>query len=185
MLPHRAPIESERADSALWASLRSGDELAFEQLFRRYSKSLADFAFTTVGDRDAAEDIVHSLFVGLWHNRAELPVPRNVRAYLLTSIRNRSITYLRSEKTRVTALERLAVSRIEDHAAPAEDERAELVRAAIRRLPRRCREVVILVRFNHLSHAEAGGVLGIAPKTVEIHLARAIRLLREALLKKP
>jgi len=179
-----APIEGSLSDSVLWAALKAGDESAFEQLFRRYSSSLCDYAFTAVGDRDTAEDIVHSLFVGLWHTRGELPIPRNVRAYLLTSIRNRSITHVRSEKSRVATLERLAVASLDDREPPREDDRAELVRSAIRRLPKRCREVVMLVRFNHLSHAEAGKVLGIAPKTVEIHMARAVRLLREALTRK-
>jgi RNA polymerase sigma-70 factor (ECF subfamily) len=184
MQPRPVPIATEHTDSALWVALKGGDERAFEQIFRRYSNSLCDFAFTAVGDRDAAEDIVHSLFVGLWHTRGELPIPRNVRAYLLTSVRNRAITHLRSEKSRVATLERLAVISIEDNTPQREDDRAEVVRAAIRRLPKRCREVVMLVRFNHLSHAEAAGVLGIAPKTVEIHMSRAVRLLREALIRK-
>jgi RNA polymerase sigma factor (sigma-70 family) len=63
----------------------------------------------------------------------------------------------------------------------ATDGRAELLRAAIRKLPRRCREVVMLVRFNYLTHAEAASVLGIASKTVEIHLSRAIKILRDSL----
>jgi len=48
-------------------------------------------------------------------------------------------------------------------------------------LPPRCREVFTLTRDRHLSYAEAAEVLGISRKTVEIHVGRALALLRQHL----
>src|SRR5687767_13327359 len=63
---NRAPRHEppgEASDAALWTALRTGDEAAFEQLFRRYATTLCDFAYSYVDDVDVAEDVVHSLFV--------------------------------------------------------------------------------------------------------------------------
>ena len=45
----------------------------------------------------------------------------------------------------------------------------------------RCREAFTLVRLQHLSYADTAHVMGISPKTVEIHMTRAIGILRAAL----
>jgi RNA polymerase sigma-70 factor (ECF subfamily) len=63
--------------------------------------------------------------------------------------------------------------------ALAEFERA--VKRAIGQLPHRCGEVYALSREHFLSYAEIGEVLGISPKTVEVHMGRAFKLLRKAL----
>ena len=48
-------------------------------------------------------------------------------------------------------------------------------------LPPRCREVFALLRYEGMSQAEAAATLGISRKTVEIHLGRAMKLLRAGL----
>ena len=58
---------------------------------------------------------------------------------------------------------------------------AEAVERAVAELPPRCREVFTLTRDQHLSYAEVAGVLHISPKTVEIHMGRALALLRDRL----
>src|SRR5437773_2564826 len=58
---------------------------------------------------------------------------------------------------------------------------AVAVERAVTELPPRCREVFTLTRDQHLSYAEAADVLGISPKTVEIHMGRALSLLRSKL----
>jgi RNA polymerase sigma-70 factor (ECF subfamily) len=62
-----------------------------------------------------------------------------------------------------------------------EVEAADLARAVARivaRLPERCREVFRLNRYHHLTYAEVAQVLNLSVKTVELHMARALRELR-------
>ena len=51
----------------------------------------------------------------------------------------------------------------------------------VARMPERRRLVYTLSRDRHLSYAEIADVLGIAPKTVEIQIGRALRDLRDGL----
>ncbi len=49
---------------------------------------------------------------------------------------------------------------------------------ALREMPARCREVYTLVREQGFTYAEVAEALGIAPKTVEIHMSRSLAILR-------
>ncbi|MEP6619357.1 MAG: RNA polymerase sigma-70 factor [bacterium] len=179
-----APVESDRQ---LFERVRAGDAAAFEVLFRSYAAPLCVFARGYVHTPDVAEELVQDLFCWLWDHRSENAVPASVKAYLFAALRNRAINHLRRERLSldfkastakqgsVTPLHRDA-----DADLMAEDLSAALA-VAIRTLPTRCREVFSLVRDDHLTYVEVADVLGISPKTVEIHMSRALASLREQL----
>ncbi|HJU73447.1 MAG TPA: sigma-70 family RNA polymerase sigma factor, partial [Gemmatimonadaceae bacterium] len=62
-----------------------------------------------------------------------------------------------------------------------ESELAAAVRAAVDRLPPRCREVFMLSRDSGLTYGEIAKALGISIKTVETQMGRALKALRESL----
>ena len=61
------------------------------------------------------------------------------------------------------------------------DERRDIVRQAVRRLPRRAREVIVLHYFSGLSHSEVAAALGVSPQAVHGRLIRARRKIGEDL----
>ena len=63
-----------------------------ETLFRTYYRPLCLYALHYLGDPDAVEDVVQESFTALW--RQENPVA-NVKAWLYSAVRNRSIDALR------------------------------------------------------------------------------------------
>jgi RNA polymerase sigma-19 factor, ECF subfamily len=175
------------SDEVLLARVRAGDEHAFEQLFRRYAESLYDCAYGYVESRDAAQEIVQQLFATLWERRRLWDVSDTVATYLYRAIRNASLNALRSRRRTLAFQARLSDAA---HQAPPpagieqEIEAAELASAVARvvaRLPQRCREVFRLNRYHQLSYAEVAQVLNVSVKTVEIHMARALRELRARL----
>jgi RNA polymerase sigma-70 factor (ECF subfamily) len=176
-------------DERCWAALRIGDVAALETLFRAHVGDLCDFSLSYVGSPDAAEEVVHELFCWLWEHRHTLEEPRSVRGYLFTAVRNRSHNHVRAERNRSRFLDRLSsVGRSAMiGSAPPTDGRAlavdlmASVDRSIAALPTRCREVFLLVRRQRMTYAEAAAVLHIAPKTVEIHMGRAMKLLRRSL----
>jgi RNA polymerase sigma-19 factor, ECF subfamily len=167
--------------------LRTGDEGAFEAMFRAYAASLCDFAFSYVRTRETAEEIVQDLFCWIWEQRFTLEMPHGVRAWLFTAVRNRSLNALRNRKTELLMYDRVQRdARVSTPAVAADAELSarDLSNAAARvvaAMPERSREAFTLIRQQHLSYAEAGQVMGVSPKTVEIHMTRAMATLRAGL----
>lgn len=167
--------------------MRTGDERAFEQLFLRYVSPLCGFAYSYVADRDVAEEIIQELFVSLWQQRFTLETRGGVRGYLFVAARNRALNALRTMRADHSLLERLSqradatpFSVLPDELASAAN-LGEAVARVVAAMPTRCREVFTLLRQHHMTHAEAARVLSISPKTVEIHMGRALAILRASL----
>jgi RNA polymerase sigma-70 factor (ECF subfamily) len=74
------------------------DKAAFEQLFKSHFVHLCNFASQYVSDMDAARDICQKVFILLWENRESIKTDQNVRSYLFTSVKNRSLNYIRDQK---------------------------------------------------------------------------------------
>lgn len=180
----RSLLETED-ERQLISGVQSGDPRVFEAVFRAYASSLAGFALSYVHAPDAAEDVVQAVFVSLWMNRHTLRPAHGLRAYLFTAVRNRSLNLLRDEATQRRNADSLAgIAGANAPAADAHFVAAELhqrVLTIVAGMPPRCREVFMLVRTRSLSYAEVATVLGIAPKTVEIHMSRALAILRARL----
>jgi RNA polymerase sigma-70 factor (ECF subfamily) len=186
------PSESSRDDAerAWLDSIRRGDIAAFEHLFRAVAAELADFAASYVDSDDDAEEVVHVVFCWLWEHRFTLPRPRSVRSYLFAAVRNRALNVVRDRQSEIAFRERAEhAARANDVAASSPLPESELaardiehaLREALSEMPPRCREVYTLLRDHGLTYAGVAEALGIAPKTVEIHMSRALGILRQRL----
>jgi RNA polymerase sigma-70 factor (ECF subfamily) len=189
---HRRPAPSPAPDddpTALVARVCAGDEAAFAEMFHAYYPRLVAFARAHLEARDVAEEMVQDVFAQLWARRETLAIERSLTAYLFRAVRNRI-----SNERRALRLETAYSDRIVREIGPGEpatpgraDDRlreAELERAlahALAGLAERPRQVFLLNRRENLSYAEIADVLGIAVKTVEMHMARALAALRESL----
>jgi RNA polymerase sigma-70 factor (ECF subfamily) len=175
-------------DELLWLDrVARGDIGAFEQLFRKFAADLATFASSYVDGEDEAEEVVHVVFCWLWEHRSTLPRPRSLRSYLFAAVRNRALNAVRDRRTEAAFRERAAVAggdgRLTASSPSPESELAardieHALADALRRMPPRCREVYVLAREHGVRDAEIAETLGIAPKTVEIHMSRALAMLR-------
>lgn len=165
--------------------IQAGDESAFEGLFREHYAVLCGFARKIVSDGDTAEELVQELFMQLWDKRLSLNPETSLRAYLFTAIRNSCLNHLKHQNVR---------GRHEDHArnlplqlAPDPSqalETAELqarIHLAIGELPDRCSEIFKMSRFEGLKYDEIAEKLQLSPRTVEVQIGKALRILRETL----
>lgn len=187
----RAPDPAAR-DRLLVARIREGDLDAFDALFCAYRDDLGAFVQSIVRSREAAEEIVHDLFLRLWEGRDLWEFEGLVRAYLFRAARNRAISYLRHERAELRLRDRFSREQAARPPTPAElpadaaveaHDLADAIARAVARLPRRCQEVFRLSRHHQLSHAEVAKVMSIAPKTVEVQLRRALIALRVELAR--
>src|SRR5262245_31985963 len=176
---------SESTDYELLRRAAGGERQAFELVYHRYQQVVYRFARAMTGHADAAEDVTQEVFMALIK---ELPCYDPARAgfttYLYGIARNLSRNrWRRTQRRRV--LETIGLERRKPPEDPFDQfERAQAaaqVRRALRGLPLRYREMIILCDLHELSYAEAALVVQSSVSGVRARLHRARQLLRQKL----
>lgn len=181
------PKGKEEEDSWIKAFGR-GEEKALAYFFEVHYKSLGYFANRLVQDSFQAEDIVAECFVKLWKGDRAVKDADSIKAFLYISCRNACLDYLRHLKVK-TQVQQIYFNELEKSeetilANIVESEVMDMLAGEIELLPEKCREVFKLIYFDHKKTDEIAEELGISPKTVRNHKAKAIELLKVAVLKK-
>jgi RNA polymerase sigma-70 factor (ECF subfamily) len=175
----------ELNESQLIDTLKAGDITAFEMLFRTYYQPLCNYAYTFVQDRDEAEEIVQTTFLAVWERRETLEIRTAVKPYLYAMVRNACLNVLKHEKVKKQhAVVQLATSERSVESVARTVMASELetrIYQAMDVLPEQCRLVFKLSRFEELKYAEIAEQLNISIKTVENHMGKALRIMREQL----
>jgi len=153
-------------------------------LFREHHGELVRLALLMVGDLPTAEDVVQDVYASL-HSRWSHIAARDavVLPYVRAAVLNgcRSVLRRRAVARRVGAANRdePPAKSAENEVILSEDRRQVL--AALARLPRRRREVLVLRYYLGLSEAEIAAVLGISSGTVKSTAARGLAALAHEL----
>ena len=145
------------------------------ELFDQHYLGLVRIAASVVGDQETAEDVVQEVFAAL---PAHLDNPRG---YLTTAVFNKSRSVLRRRKValRFRVQEQPPAESADQHTLrKAERDR---VLTAVRELPDRQRQVVVLRYLEELTPSEVAELLGISKEAVASSLNRALESLRKKL----
>jgi RNA polymerase sigma-70 factor (sigma-E family) len=163
-------------DPAMDASTGSGAEAAVGALYRAQAVGLIRLAYLMLGDRAAAEDVVQDAFCGLYRNWGRLADPSGALPYVRSSVLNgcRSVLRRRALGHRVTMYQPPTGSA--EAAVLSREERQEVLRA-VRRLPDRQREALVLRFYLDLPEPEIARIMGIRPGTVRSATYRALKAL--------
>lgn len=168
-------------EQTLLKATKSGDESAFDTLFRTYYPPLCRYACSMAdGDMSAGEDIVQQVFVKLWEQRSAFNVQWSVKAYLYKMVYNRCLNRIRDAKTRerYKTYNATQLEQQQNHQPGAATELSERIQQALAKLPTECRRVFELSRFEELKYREIAEQLGISIKTVETQMGKALRQMR-------
>ncbi|MEZ0607787.1 RNA polymerase sigma-70 factor [Fibrella sp. WM1] len=192
---HLRPVrpDAERAtvivdnEHLVRAAFAYSPQKGFEALFRLYYGSLCSHAVRFVYTREVAEDIVAEVFYQFWKSERYATVQYSYRTYLYAAVRHRAFNYLRDELTQhraPTSLE--GINEAGQDETPQTlieyDETFQQVEKVIHELPPQCQRVFLLSRFENRKNQEIADELGLALKTVEAHMARALQALRRVFL---
>ncbi|MFB6317543.1 RNA polymerase sigma-70 factor [Saccharicrinis sp. FJH54] len=157
----------------------------FEHLFREHFTALCFFAQKYLGDMDSSKDLVHEVFVKVWDKRNEFDFEKPAKSYLFTSVYNRCLNQIRDarkfNRTEDNELEQSLSHDGSDNESIEMAELKSLIQKSLNSLPEKCRAVFNLSRYEGKSYAEIAEVLKISNKTVEAHMSKALRVLREDL----
>lgn len=172
--------------------LREGDKDAWIALFKEYYVSLCAYSRRYVGRKDIAEEIVSETFFKIWENRKTIVIHTSIKSYLFQAVANNSLHHLRKlnreEKLEdyFTGTEKQNIGFMETAENVTEQslllqELDARIADAVNQLPPQQRMAFRLKRFEGKKNREIADEMGIAVKTVEMHLSKALLALRENL----
>lgn len=184
----------EQTESLIVEQLKEGKERAYKFLYDQHYQILCHVAAQYVKDDFLAETIVGDVIFHLWEVRESLEINTSIRSYLMTSVRNRCLDYLKSQYNQKEVsmsspgLQDFPVlNYIKGDDYPLgrllEQELEGEIIKAIDRLPEECRRVFHLSRFEEKKYEEIARELDISVNTVKYHIKRALALLHEDLGK--
>jgi RNA polymerase sigma-70 factor (family 1) len=156
-----------------------------ELLFRRYHQALCSHAVRFVYSKETAEDLVSDVFCKFWKTKAYETVTSSYRFYLFRSVRNEAYNYLRLEFQQLVDIDSAAVR--EDAFSQRPDQILQFeevfhqVEDLVESLPPQCRKVFLLNRFEGKKYQDIATELGISIKTVEVHIGKALSIVRKGL----
>ena len=166
----------------------------FEKLYIDYQPRLLAYVRRFVNDDSVAQDLVQDSFMALWDKQIPFNT-EDTRRLLFVATRNRCLNYLKHNnivdrytqncRTQVkVGEERLYnydFSFVENEHPYLYQELEREIQRIVDSLPKRCREVFVLSRFQGLKNREIAERLHISLNTVERHIQRALRIFTEAL----
>jgi RNA polymerase sigma-70 factor (sigma-E family) len=151
-------------------------------LYEAHALGLVRLAYVMLGDRAAAEDVVQEAFGGLYRRWDQLLDADRALQYVRSSVLNGCRSALRRRRAQGIQAAHQPAAVSAETAALASEERREVMRA-LRRLPDRQREVLVLRFYLDQPEAAIAQAMGISQSTVRSTAHRALaalgRLLKE------
>ena len=171
--------------------VQKGDETEFRLLFNLFYPRLMSVACRFVPEH-IAEDIVQSVFVMYWEQKSTL-TPNAIHSFLYKCTQNNCLNYLKHqavvlghEEEVCLAEERMVFQLAGSDANELWNEVVErdirkLLKASISKLPPKCRQAFELSYFKEMTYKEIAEAMHISSRTVEEHVQKATKFLREDL----
>ncbi len=179
-------------NNEIWESIKADNKKSFETLFNCFYDSLCHYANGILKNQSNAEEITIQVFFKIWQNRHNIQINYAVRSYLFRCVFNACADYLEQNKFLNHHKFVEIDDQIMDIVGPDEnyifeylegEEVERDVMRAINSLPKQCREIFCLSRFDLLTYNEISEKLNISVNTVKTQICRALYSLRIQLEK--
>jgi RNA polymerase sigma-70 factor (ECF subfamily) len=181
--PHA--VYSDNSPSGLVVRICAGESRALAELYDQHATALLAFARRLLGDADAAQDLVHEVFMSAPRALQRFQAQSSLRTFLVSIAINHARHHLRSATRRRAMADRF--SREPDPRADTPEEHAtreRLARAlnsALDTLPLDQRIAFVLCEVEERTSREAAEIVGVPEATVRTRLFHGKRKLREEL----
>jgi RNA polymerase sigma-70 factor (family 1) len=145
---------------------------------------LFNLTYRLVGTREESEDILHNLFESIWTKRSTNNI-HNLSTYLAVSVRYQAIAYIKSQINMRKFQEYIIFQEISQANLTEQiinyGDLQKAIDEAMKKLPEKTVEVFKKSRYENKSVKEIADELNIAPKTVEYHITKSLKVLKDQL----
>lgn len=174
------------SNQELAKAIQKGDQKAFQHFFDAHFNGLIRFLRQRSAADDDAEDIVQQAFIYLWENRLKIDPEKSLKAYLYRIVYTRFLN-VQQRNQRFEQDEKLDFNESSHPTTDQDLDYTELrqhLAIGIQQMPEKRRMVFQLCFMEELTYKEAAESLDISVNTVENHMQKAFKQLREFLQKK-
>ena len=174
---------SRISNHELMERVKNSDHQAFNILYERLWEVLYIKTYSILGDKNIAKDIVQDVWISLWERRDKV-VNDNIKGYLIRAVRLKVYNEFRNSKYKSQLIQEfiqtynssLETNSVEQSMQFKETESRIL--KAVNRLPKKCKQVFELSRYDGLKNEEIAEKLNISRRTVETHISNALKVLK-------
>lgn len=171
---------NDLVEHSLIQRIVNNDKNAFKEIYEHYANMMFIFCSRKINNETDAYDLVQELFVRVWNNRQSLDTSKSIKPYLYKIASNLTIDYLRRLVSRTS---RISSDNEADGISYQTEgfDISERINEEIGKLPDQQRDVFCLSKYENLKYSEISEIMNISVKTVENHMGRALKKLREGL----
>ncbi|MFI2743257.1 RNA polymerase sigma-70 factor [Zhouia sp. PK063] len=183
-------IATEFTDRNLFQSIALGNYEAMDVLFNKYYHKLCRFGLLYEDDMYVIEEKVADVFMQLWNNRHTLTTIENPKSYIYVIVKNSLRKITQKEKFRqeideqTTAVYGMSSPSVEEEIIDMEQKEINknLIKDILKDMPKKSRQIFEMSRIDGFKYKEISELLHISPKTVENHIAIALKYISKGLL---
>ncbi len=161
---------------------KSGDQKAFYEIYKLYSKAMLNICYRIVGVQEVAEDVLQEAFVSAFQNINSYQGKASFGAWLKKVVVNKAISHLRKQQLDMVELDQRFDLKVEDEGEDIDlIMKVDIIREAIQKLPNGFRVVFSLYLLEGYDHKEIASILEISESTSKSQYNRAKKKLKEIL----
>ncbi|SMD13263.1 RNA polymerase sigma factor [Pedobacter nyackensis] len=172
-------------DYELLDLMKSDDEAAFKEIYKRYFELLYIHAYKRLQNKEESQDVIQEVFTALWKKREYIMLVSSLRAYLYTAVRNKifnNISHKHVESSYIQSVQHYIDQGIcQTDYLVREHQLLALIEKEIAALPTKMQEIFCLSRNEHLTHKEIAVALNLSEQTVKKQVHNALRILKSKL----
>ncbi|HEY4287230.1 MAG TPA: RNA polymerase sigma factor [Puia sp.] len=163
-------------------ALKSGDHIAFEEVYETYSKKIFRFYLKRVSIHDTAKDLTQQCFIRLWNSRHTLSMAHSIDKQIFIIAYHTFLNHLK-KAGKEAGFKKTFIGENDKEQATQEQsisfEQKDRISEAINTLPPVKKKILELKLLEGYSNKEIARILSISSKTVENHVTKAVHKLKE------
>ncbi|WP_318345558.1 RNA polymerase sigma-70 factor [Flagellimonas baculiformis] len=181
---------TQKSDLELFQLIKERNKAALETIFNRYYESLCRFGITYENDLDVVQEKVSDVFIQLWNNHDRIHEINKPKPYLFVVVKNKlmePVSYQKLKQSLDQGLEdEYSTSPCIEQEIIDQEQREMYIRKIaeiLDQIPKKSRQIFEMSRLDELKYKEISDILGVSIKTVESHMAIALKTIRNMVVK--